>query len=177
MVLLGGIVGFIIITWAFKSIKGKFTKKDMICSIKLSINSNIIYLEAIIDTGNFLKDPISKMPVVIVEKDCLNGLIPNEILDNLDNIIKGEEVELNEYISKIRLIPFTSLGRENGILIGIKADSIVIENEEKNLEIKNIIIGIYNGHLSKHGKYKALVGLDLLDSKDNNKLAYEKIQA
>ena len=170
---MGGIVGFIIITWAFKSIKGKLTKKDMICSIKLSINSKIIYLNAIIDTGNFLKDPISKMPVVVVEKECLNGLIPNKILDNLDKIINGEDVELNEYISKIRLIPFTSLGKENGILIGIKADSIVIENEE----IKNIIIGIYNGHLSKHGKYKALVGLDLLDSKDNNKLAYEKIQA
>ena len=38
--------------------------------------------------------------------------------------------------------------------------------EENNSIIQNVIVGIYNGHLSKGGKYKALIGLDLLDDKD-----------
>ena len=38
--------------------------------------------------------------------------------------------------------------------------------EENNNIIENVIVGIYNGHLSKTGKYKALIGLELLDYKE-----------
>ena len=161
--------GFIIITTAFKNIKGKLTKKDMFCNIKININSNTIYTKAIIDTGNFLKEPITKIPVAVVEKDILKGVIPEEILNNLSNIIEGKEIVLGEYLSKIRLIPFMSLGKENGMLIGIKADGLAINTQDDVLFIKNIIIGIYDGNLSKTGKYKALIGLELLENKGGNK--------
>ena len=161
--------GFIIITTAFKNIKGKLTKKDMFCNIKININSNTVYTEAIIDTGNFLKEPITKIPVAVVEKDILKGVIPEEILNNLSNIIEGKEIALGEYLSKIRLIPFMSLGKENGMLIGIKADGLAINTQDDVLFIKNIIIGIYDGNLSKTGKYKALIGLELLENKGGNK--------
>ncbi len=161
--------GFIIITTAFKNIKGKLTKKDMFCNIKININSNTVYTKAIIDTGNFLKEPITKIPVAVVEKDILKGVIPEEILNNLSNIIEGKEIALGEYLSKIRLIPFMSLGKENGMLIGIKADGLAINTQDDVLFIKNIIIGIYDGNLSKTGKYKALIGLELLENKGGNK--------
>lgn len=161
--------GFIIITTAFKNIKGKLTKKDMFCNIKININSNTVYTKAIIDTGNFLKEPITKIPVAVVEKDILKGVIPEEILNNLSNIIEGKEIALGEYLSKIRLIPFMSLGKENGMLIGIKADGLAINTQDDVLFIKNIIIGIYDGNLSKTGKYKALIGLELLENKGGKK--------
>lgn len=161
--------GFIIITTAFKNIKGKLTKKDMFCNIKININSNTVYTKAIIDTGNFLKEPITKIPVAVVEKDILKGVIPEEILNNLSNIIEGKEIALGEYLSKIRLIPFMSLGKENGMLIGVKADGLAINTQDDIVFIKNIIIGIYDGNLSKTGKYKALIGLELLENKGGNK--------
>lgn len=164
--------GFIIITTAFKNIKGKLSKKDMFCNIKININSNTIYTKAIIDTGNFLREPITKIPVVVVEKEVLKGVIPEEILNNLSNIIEGKEIELGKYASKIRLIPFMSLGKENGMLIGIKADGITVNIQEDKLFIKNIIIGIYDGSLSKTGKYKALIGLELLENKGGNQDEY-----
>ena len=162
----GGIVGFIIITTAFKNIKGRVTKKDMHCNIKINMNSKYVYINAIIDTGNFLREPITKTPVIVVEKESLLNIVPDYILNNLNKIINGNEIGLEEYASRIRIIPFTSLGKENGILLGIKADSVLIELEENNIQIKNVIIGIYDGILSKNGKYKALVGLDLLDEKE-----------
>lgn len=38
--------------------------------------------------------------------------------------------------------------------------------EENDININNVIVGIYNGVLSKTGKYKALIGLDLLENKE-----------
>ena len=147
IVLAGGMVGFIIITTAFKNIKGKLSKKDMLCNIKININSNSVYTKAILDTGNFLKEPITKIPVAVVEKDVLKGVIPEKILNNLSNIIEG---------------------KENGMLIGIKADGLTVNTQEDVVFIKNIIIGIYDGSLSKTGKYRALIGLELLENKGGN---------
>ena len=135
----------------------------MFCNVILNLNKQYAHIKAIIDTGNFLKDPITKTPVIVIEKQALVNLVPKCILHNIDKIINGEEIELGDYISKIRLIPFTSLGRENGILLGIRADSVFIEIEERNIVVENIIIGVYNGILNREGKYSALVGLDLVD--------------
>jgi len=81
----------------------------MYCNIKVNINSKYVYINAIIDTGNFLREPITKMPVIVVEKDTLINIIPDYILNNLDKIINGENINLEEYTSKVRIIPFTSL--------------------------------------------------------------------
>ena len=163
IILIAGILGFILITSAFKNIKGKLTKRDMYCNIRININSKFAYTKAIIDTGNFLREPITKLPVIVVEKNVLSGVVPNYILENINKIINGFNIDLEEYVSKIRIIPFTSLGRENGVLLGIKADNISIETDDKVNKINNAIIGIYDGNLSRHGKYKALIGLEILD--------------
>ena len=161
-----------IITTAFKNIKGKLSRKDMLCDMKITMNSKQIYVNAIIDTGNFLKDPISKSPVVVVEKGALCGKIDAEVLDSLDNIISGEYISIDEQIPKIRLIPFTSLGRENGILVGMKADAVKINYDGREIYVKNVIIGIYNGKLSKNNRYAALIGLELLEYEGGEKSEY-----
>lgn len=53
--------------------------------------------------------------------------------------------------------------------MGLKADEILVEMEENNINISNVIIGIYDGHLNKSGKYMALIGLDLLENEGVNK--------
>jgi len=162
IILAGGIVGFIIITIAFKNIKGKLTHKDMYCILKISLSKTTREITSIIDTGNFLRDPITKMPVVVVENQKLRGLFPDVVLDNVKDIINGKEIELGEFSSKIRVIPFKSLGKENGILLGIKIDEVKVIYQEEDFTTKNVIIGIYNGILSRSGKYSGLVGSDMI---------------
>ena len=164
IILAGGILGFIIITISFKNIKGRLNKKDMFCNITLNSSNKKTKITAIIDTGNFLRDPITKIPVIVVEKDKLNELLPEIILDNVTNIINGKNVELGEYASKIRAIPFKSLGKENGLLLGIKMDEVEVEYQDTNYQIKNVIIGIYNGTLSRNEKYSGLIGLDIINN-------------
>lgn len=135
----------------------------MLCSIKIIIDKKETYLKAIIDTGNFLKEPITKLPVIVVQKNSLINLVPECILDNLEKIIGGQSIDLGEYASKIRIIPFSSLGKENGILLGVKANKVLIEREDRIIETESVIVGIYNGNLSKFGKYQALIGLELLE--------------
>ena len=157
MILPGGILGFIIITFSFKNIKGKLTRKDMMCTVIIG-NTRIT---AIVDTGNLLKDPITKMPVLIMEREMLKGIFPEIILENATDIVNGKEIELGEYSSKLRVIPYKSIGKENGLLLGIKAKNIRIVYQDIE-KAHDVIIGIYTGTLSKNNKYSAIVGLELL---------------
>lgn len=166
-VLLAAIVAFIVIIAAFAIVKTKFSKKDMFCDVEVELNNKKIKTRAMIDTGNLLKEPITNTPVIVLEHTLLYECVPKEILDNLENILGGELVKIpekirNEYISKLKLIPFASLGKQNGMLVGIKADSLKVIQDEQEKESKNVIIGIYNKSLTKRGEYRALIGIDLV---------------
>lgn len=166
--LLGGIVGFVITNIAFKIIKTKLKKKDMIYKIKIQIFDKEEEISAMLDTGNLLRDPISKTPVIIVEKEKLYSIIPAELLDNIEKIIGGEEVLYNnKYFSRLKILPFSSMGKQNGLMLGIKADKIIIEKEEIE-ERENIIIGISMQKLENN--YSALFGLDLLEGSESDEL-------
>lgn len=172
--LLGGITGFVISHIAFKLVKNKFSTKNMYCEINIQINNKTTYVKALIDSGNLLKDPISGYPVIVVEKYKLEGILPLNILENLKGILQGnysnEDLndELQYYLPKFRVIPFSSLGKQNGMLLGIKADKVIISFEEEEIIIHNSIIGIYDDHLNKNEKYTALVGLDLLERRTDS---------
>ena len=163
MILIGGLIGFFIIIISFKTIKNKLSKKDMLCNISIVFEAGKVDLNAIIDTGNFLKEPLTGKPVIIVEKDVLKTVIPANILENLEDIINGNKNINNMYMSKIRLIPFSALGTESGLLLGIKPENFYINYQGKILENKNIIVGIYNKKISRNNKYNALVGLDIIN--------------
>ncbi len=167
--LIGGIISFVIIQISFKMVKNKISKKDVIYNIEIIINNKKTEVKALLDTGNLLKEPITGMPVIIVEHKSLNKIVPTEILNNLNKIIGGDTYELleNEEFSKIisrfRMIPFSSLGKQNGLLLGLKADSINIILDEKTEKINNVIIGIYDKSFTKNGMYSAIFGLDILE--------------
>ncbi len=165
-VFLGAIIASIILITAFKIVKTKISKKDMYCNIKIYFNEKMVETTAMIDTGNMLKDPITGNPVIVVEATLLEQILPKEILQNIENIMGGEfenvtEEIKNQYISKLKLIPYSSLGKQNGMLLGIKADKVEIINQEEEIEKDNVIIGIYTKSLTKRGEYRALVGLEL----------------
>lgn len=170
IILAGGIIGFAIITISFKNIKGRITRKDMYCNVRICSDNKETNVTAIIDTGNFLKDPITKTPVIVIEKEKLHPIFPDIILENTVNIINGKNIELGDYSSKIRVIPFKSLGKENGMLLGVKIDEIEVNYQDITHTLKNIIVGIYNGNLSRSGKYSGLVGMDVIKWKTHSVL-------
>ena len=167
VILLGGIFALIIIKISSKIIKDKITPKDIYCNIKIKIDNKIIETKGMIDTGNLVKEPITNTPVVILESTLLEKALPTIILNNLENILSGDLSQIpkeiqEKYISKLRCIPFSSLGKQNGMLLGIKADEIEVETEYEKKVSNNVIIGIYDKTLTKRGEYRALVGIELV---------------
>ena len=170
--LLGGVVGFVIITTAFKLIKNRMTKKDMFCEIQINFNEKKVNVKALVDSGHFLKEPITGLPVIVIESKKLQDILPETILENVEDILQGNKTEVlskEEYIIyKFRLIPFTSLGKQNGLLLGFKPDNVIIKTDENERKLNNLVIGIYTKNLTKDNLYNALISLDIIEGSDKN---------
>lgn len=162
--ILGGIIGFIVIITVSKIMKDRMNKKSMLCELEIFYKGKVRKVKTMIDTGNLLKEPITQTDVIIVEKNSLKDIVEEDILENIDNIIKGKWLDSSDeriYSYKFKIIPFMSLGNENGLLIGFKPDYIKIYDDDENVR-NDIIIAIYNGKLSKSNLYTSLIGLDVL---------------
>ena len=164
--LLGGILGFVITYISFKVVKTKIGKKELIYTIHIKIEDKELETKVLLDTGNMLKDPISNMPVALIEREKLKEIIPKSNLENTEKIWGGELEEKDENIEfrkRLRFIPFTSVGKQNGMILGVKVDEIRIITDVDEMIKNNAIIGIYEKNFSKTNKYFGIMGLDMLE--------------
>jgi stage II sporulation protein GA (sporulation sigma-E factor processing peptidase) len=162
-IIMVGIIGRIF----WEIIQNKFIKQKQLIEVRIVFEEQVIEVAALVDTGNSLYDPLTKMPVVIVEFNAVKTILPSDIqkifeqsneedLDSITGIISN-----SSWLSRFRLIPFSSLGKENGMLIGFRPDYIEIGGQERK-GIKDVIIGIYNRALSKDENYRALLSPELI---------------
>ena len=164
-ILIGIVVAYFTIILAFKIIK--ISKKDLICDIEVTLNNKKLKTKALIDTGNLLKEPITNLPVIVMEHTLLYDVMPKEILNNVEKILGGDFSKIpvhikEEYSSKLKVIPFSSLGKQNGMLLGIKAENLIINLNEEKRKIDKVVVGIYNKSLTKNGEYRSLLGIESL---------------
>lgn len=149
--IISGSIGFIITFLAFKYNKSKITKNDLICELIIKIGNKKVRLKALIDTGNSLKYSNTNDNVIIVEKNTIFSE------DEFKKYIEGGSDE-NANNTKLRLIPFKSIGKENGVLIGIKPDEVIMIKDEKITKVENVIIGMYEKKIGT--KYSAIIGIN-----------------
>lgn len=125
--------------------KKRIEKAAVLRSLTIYIKGKRIDTKAIIDTGNSLSDPISGMPVIVCEYEEIKGILP-----------EGEDTVLEKMIKagiKVRLIPFSTVGKESGVMVGFLPD----RTEVDCCETKKCIVGISETKLSGEEDYHALL--------------------
>jgi stage II sporulation protein GA (sporulation sigma-E factor processing peptidase) len=130
---------------------------------------NTIMLEGLIDTGNHLQDPLSRSPVIIAEYESVRQLFSPELCNIFEKFnstggleqLSGLAVQ-NDWYSKLRFIPYSSLGRKKGVMLGFKPDEVIINHNGKLLHVEKVVIGVCSRHLSPEGNYHALLHPDLV---------------
>lgn len=128
-------------------------------SIDIKCSNKIININALVDTGNSLVEPISNKPVIVAEYSVLKEVLPCKLVEIYENKKESNLMEIISAISEdsfrnsLRIIPFKSVGKEKGMMIGFVADSVKI----KDNIINKPVIGICRFNLSKNGLYSALI--------------------
>lgn len=164
-IILGGIMIKNIISYYQKK---SLREKDLL-DVNIQFKDKNIFTVTLVDTGNSLVEPLSKLPVFIVEYSVIKTLIPNDLREIFETDSENDYIALEKVMGKlekdinIRLIPFKSVGLKSGILIGFKPDYIIVSHESEKKRYDDLIIGIYNGKLSVDEDYNGLLNLEIIN--------------
>lgn len=103
-------------------------------------------LKAYWDSGNQLLDSYSGRPVSIISRKMA--------MEFLDIREKG-----------IRYVPYSSLGRENGLLPVCSVESMQIYNGKKTIEIRPAVLGIADAGLLEKKEYDLILHASMLEKR------------
>lgn len=166
LILISGIVSLALITACTKlvKLKQKYSSGDTICKLCVYKEDKHVNIKALLDTGNLLTDPISKSPVIVSQLDKIQPIIPSESFVEIMYMMGGDvQDKQSVHDANIKIIPYTSVGNNNGIMVAYKVDCVKVEYQDEVYEIRNAVIGFCKDTLSKNNKYSALIGLKMLE--------------
>ena len=167
-IVLTAAIGMFLFGRFIRYIRERSRAANCFVSLYIAIDGDGIWIPALVDTGNELKDPISGYPVVIVETEAISPLLPEKIREAFCKQGAGLmhfDTPLLEtgWISRFRIVPYRSLGCENGMLPGFKPDYIEIDEKgQDKKDFKDVIVCLYDKRLSDTNKYNALLAPDLV---------------
>lgn len=161
-VLLTTSAGAYLLLWAVQRIYTyKMSKAGKYYDIVIHYHGRQAAVHALLDTGNSLADPLTGKPVIVAELDSLAPLF-GEAVNQIFSACQNDDTNLIPLVMEhaqlhdnFRLIPFSSLGRENGLLLAFLPDCVELAAEERS--VRDVLIGIYTKKLSKTQEYKALL--------------------
>lgn len=157
------IVGFPLV-WAytrfsFRSLEERQRVNQYLVPMKIKLNGEEILCMGLIDTGNQLRDPITRAPVIMVEIQSLAAQLPRELIE----MVMKKDWENGwlqlpaDWMTKVRMIPYRPAGRDFEMMIVIKPDQVEIQHEDKWNNVQKVLIGIDVGRISSDGTYQAII--------------------
>jgi len=136
--------------------------------VQLTFDRNRCSGQGFVDTGNGLRDPLTNRPVIIAEYQLLKDCLPSDFQRALEDSQTQEEMldklSQSSWANRLRLIPFTSIGKKNGLMVGIRADEIKVALGKQDIEHSNMVIGIYPDKLSSEERYQLLIPCEVLEN-------------
>lgn len=139
-------------------------KAGCFCQVEIHYGQKKVKGTGFLDTGNHLREPYSKDPVLIGEWEWLSALFTEGQLHFIRQnagMEKLEEMDDQENYVPLMFIPFHSVGKMNGILPGIRMDRVITGENRKAIQHENVIVAFYQGSLSADREYQILLHNEL----------------
>ncbi len=150
--------------------KKKFWENLFRMVLLIKSGGKLVKVEALLDTGNSLREPATKHPVVVAEYNVIKLLLPVEVRACIEKNMGSNVWEIlgllgeTSYASRFCAVPFHSLGEAKGLMLGFRPDEVTIERQGRWVRATKAVIAIYPKKLDPEGAYQALLSPDLLES-------------
>ena len=115
--------------------------------VELCHNGKTVKLQALRDTGNTLRDPVTGKPVLVVD---------SKVADELTGLTAGQlmhPVETMGSIPGLRLVPYRAVGQTGGMLLALQ-----IRKSRIGKQKGSALVAFAPQVLDEKGNYQALIG-------------------
>lgn len=170
-------LGFIFITllgilWFYARMTQNARQQDQtavwIAPVTILVDAFEFSCLGLIDTGNRLYDPLTQMPVIVVEAEAWKSYLPEkwikriqnaeveQILTNLDQVaFTGQE--------RLRLVPFRGINKSGQFMLAIKPDKVILTFNGHQNALSKVLVGFAGERLSSDNAYQAILHPALIE--------------
>ncbi|RUT36372.1 sigma-E processing peptidase SpoIIGA [Paenibacillus zeisoli] len=167
------LVVFVLVLLWFKSVQSSRQRQlrlnAYLGEVTVRIGEVDVSCTGLIDTGNQLTDPLTRMPVMVMEASLWEDFLPESWAgkigeDGADNLI----MQLSDdngfpWRDRLRLVPYRGINKGSQFMIALKPDWVTVTVVDKRTTTSRVLVGLDGGGLSSEGAYKAIIHPALLE--------------
>lgn len=155
-------------TFAVKSKQARTS--GLIWNVEVHVDGRVWAMKGLLDTGNRLYEPLTRIPVMIMEAAVWKDELPagwatrlhTETADQLLAGLSQDEAERCSWSHRFRLVPYRTVNGTARMLLAVKPDRVVLSQDGyADLTVSRVLIGLDGGTLSAEGSYRAIVHADM----------------
>lgn len=170
-------------------------RQDLLYDVCLYYGGKEFYVKGFYDTGNHLICPWNQKAVHILDEACLRGeashgasriesqiesqiksRIESQIKSRIESQIEGSETDRQkeELTEGFFYIPFSSVGKEGGIIKATQAEALKVFREEGEFLIERPIVALGASSLFSGRPYQMILHSSIADIKSSGRGKQEK---
>jgi stage II sporulation protein GA (sporulation sigma-E factor processing peptidase) len=128
---------------------------------------------ALLDTGNRLYEPLTRIPVMILEASVWERQLPvgwctrlqaesaDRLVAELDDTASGAYA----WMGRLRLVPYRGVNGSTRMMLAVKPDAVVLSREgHPPIQAARVLIGLDGGILSSDQTYRAILHPELISA-------------
>ena len=122
--LIGGVIFVLFVVQILRRTIQKSLENYMqIMTVTVRLRNKTEKLRLLVDSGNCLTDPISGVPAIVVQMNCVRSLFSDVELQYMEVGVADAVLQLTDLSERLRLLPFQTVGYR-GLMIGIRLDEL-----------------------------------------------------
>lgn len=175
------IVFFIVVLW-FKAVvssrRAVERVESCLAEVQVRIDETTVRCMGLVDTGNQLKDPLTRWPVMVMEASLWDQMLPESFLSRLaaeqaDNLImEWSDEDSFPWRDRLRLVPYRGINKGSQFMIALKPDEVSVVQEGRTVTTGRVLIGLDGGRLSMESAYRAIIHPVLLEGMSGREEEY-----
>ncbi|MDN3014838.1 sigma-E processing peptidase SpoIIGA [Paenibacillus sp. BSR1-1] len=133
---------------------------EQIVNVSLKIGSETFVFKGLVDSGNQLYDPLSRLPVMFVSIKNQLDAIPEQIKKiaaDPEPLIMGSGEVSDEWQNRLRIVPCRVVGQEHQLIVAIKPDNILIEQNGDQYLCEKGLVSFTMQQLSADDAFQCIV--------------------
>ncbi len=164
VILAGFIAIYFLSKRSYHAIQEPRRVEAFLVDVVIKLGGQSIICRGLVDTGNQLFEPVTRIPVMVVNSHLLEHILPPRLLShivrdksNLDGLDDLLEALPDEWHAQIRLVPFRSVSRGMDFMVAVKPEQVLVMQNGKRFETNRVLVGLNPIPLAGDNKYQAIV--------------------
>jgi len=164
-------LGIALIKFALGKAKRIRLRAAMHYDVAATVFGQQIRFVGLADSGNQLRDPITRRPVCLVNASVLAPVLPMEIRsaarEGKDVLARLPEVSDPAFSGKFVLVPYRGAGGRQQLTLAVRPDSLEIYRQGKLCGASNdVYLALHTEALSLDDHFQAILHIDLITEDD-----------